>query len=96
MYIGIDINEKAAQLTSQKAWENELKNFETIVSDLLYAIDDNRWQCVDLLIFNPPFEPSPEEELKKQNYLLDETDRKDIDHKCGWWGQRTFCYQPNN
>ncbi|RWS05760.1 hemK methyltransferase family member 2-like isoform X1 [Dinothrombium tinctorium] len=64
-FLGTDVNEKAAQLSQHCALGNGIHIFEAVVTDLLSAFDARLMHCVDLLIFNPPYVVTPNDEIEK-------------------------------
>ena len=60
--IGTDINHHMGPATRECASLNET-DVQLILTDLCSAIEDRLRQAIDLLIFNPPYVPTPREEV---------------------------------
>ena len=64
--VGIDINDKALELARRNMEENNVKNYE------LYHADGNTFRLdeeVDVVIFNPPYFKTPNNDLGTNSYL---------------------------
>eukprot|EP01029_Cantina_marsupialis_P029932 TRINITY_DN78590_c0_g1_i1.p1 TRINITY_DN78590_c0_g1~~TRINITY_DN78590_c0_g1_i1.p1 ORF type:complete len:215 (+),score=51.82 TRINITY_DN78590_c0_g1_i1:197-841(+) len=58
-----DVNEFAARTTLGTAKQNRITNVEAILTDLTGAFGKKLHGKVDILIFNPPYVPTPPEEV---------------------------------
>ena len=58
-----DINPKALNFTKQTALENGVEVLETIQCDLGSALLPRFEERIDILIFNPPYVPTPDDEV---------------------------------
>ena len=63
LIIATDINPKALRLTKQTAIENGVTSLETIQCDLASPILSRLQNMVDIIIFNPPYVPTPDDEV---------------------------------
>jgi release factor glutamine methyltransferase len=61
--IATDINPKALALTQKTANANNVKNLETMQCDLASGLLPKYEKMVDFVIFNPPYVPTPDEEV---------------------------------
>eukprot|EP00743_Colponemidia_sp_Colp-15_P010877 GILK01012045.1.p1 GENE.GILK01012045.1~~GILK01012045.1.p1 ORF type:complete len:216 (-),score=24.85 GILK01012045.1:226-873(-) len=61
-YAAVDVNERAAVATSQTANQNKVA-VEMVLSDLFSAFLPRLQQSVDILLMNPPYVPTPSEEV---------------------------------
>ncbi|CEO96426.1 Methyltransferase small domain-containing protein [Plasmodiophora brassicae] len=61
-----DVNEKAAEATSKTFAKNAVRG-EVIVTDLASALERRLSHRVDVLVFNPPYVPSPASELRRRD-----------------------------
>ncbi|KAK8812325.1 hypothetical protein WA158_007559 [Blastocystis sp. Blastoise] len=62
----VDINQKACSITKQTFEHNNIKYGEVIQSDLFRCFGHRLMNSIDILLFNPPYVPSPQEELNKK------------------------------
>eukprot|EP00033_Pygsuia_biforma_P004424 GCRY01004848.1.p1 GENE.GCRY01004848.1~~GCRY01004848.1.p1 ORF type:complete len:219 (+),score=43.38 GCRY01004848.1:192-848(+) len=62
--VGVDINMLAAECTRKTA-DNEKVSIDAINSNLLSCFTK---ECVDVLVFNPPYVPSDSEEIEKDYF----------------------------
>ena len=58
-----DINPKALQFASRTAKENGVTNLQTIQCDLASGLLPKYEGQIDIVIFNPPYVPTPDEEV---------------------------------
>mmetsp|Transcript_23452 Transcript_23452/g.35130 ORF Transcript_23452/g.35130 Transcript_23452/m.35130 type:complete len:279 (-) Transcript_23452:78-914(-) len=77
-YIGLDINAKAARVASQTLRQNKVPSYDIIVCDLLGPVFNRLQGSVDLLIFNPPYVPTPSAEVDEG--------KKKADISAAWAG----------
>ena len=63
MVIATDVNPKALRLTKQTAIENNVHLLETIQCDLASSLLPRCQNMIDILIFNPPYVPTPDDEV---------------------------------
>lgn len=63
-YLAIDMNPYACQITLDTAKQNRINPYiECIQGDLLYPILHRCYHAIDILIFNPPYVPTPDNEV---------------------------------
>lgn len=60
----VDINEDAIAATQSTFIHNKVKHHECLCMDLVSAVKERLKGKVDVLIFNPPYVPTPPSELK--------------------------------
>jgi release factor glutamine methyltransferase len=63
-YFGVDINPKATQLARRTGVHNGVKTLETVQMNLVDAFFPRLENAIDILLFNPPYVPTPSEELQ--------------------------------
>ncbi|CAG2121554.1 unnamed protein product, partial [Medioppia subpectinata] len=64
LYLATDINEKALLTTRKCGSVNGVNDCVQLVStDLTEAINHRLHHCIDLLVFNPPYVPTPTQEV---------------------------------
>ncbi|GAB5357144.1 hypothetical protein AAMO2058_000348800 [Amorphochlora amoebiformis] len=63
-FIGVDINPKAAKCAYSTLRRNKINNFDIVSCDLLTPFLSRLVRCIDVLIFNPPYVPTPSVEVK--------------------------------
>ncbi|CAJ1896069.1 unnamed protein product [Cylindrotheca closterium] len=61
--IATDINPNALAFTKKTAMENNVTKLETIQCDLATPLLESCKQRIDIIIFNPPYVPTPDEEV---------------------------------
>lgn len=61
--IAIDINPKALLLTKATAEANGITNLETMETDLASGLLPKYHHTMDIVIFNPPYVPTPDDEV---------------------------------
>jgi len=64
LFFATDINQHATRATSQTAFDNDVF-VEVIQTDLFFAMKERMKNKIDILLFNPPYVPSSEEEFKE-------------------------------
>lgn len=60
-----DVNKRAADIAHSTCLHNGLEHFDVIQTDLLSGLEDRLAGKVDVLIFNPPYVPTPSSEVGK-------------------------------
>ncbi|KAJ7529004.1 hypothetical protein O6H91_15G029700 [Diphasiastrum complanatum] len=60
-FLATDINQTAAETTS-RTLNNHAVKADVVVTDLLSGLENRFRGCVDVLLFNPPYVPTPEDE----------------------------------
>ena len=60
-----DVNKRAADIAYSTCLHNGLENFDVIQTDLLSGLEDKLAGKIDVLIFNPPYVPTPSCEVGK-------------------------------
>ena len=73
--IAIDINPKALTLTRATAEANGVKNMETMECDLASALLPKFHQAMDIVIFNPPYVPTPDDEVAGKDVRVSLADK---------------------
>jgi len=63
--IAVDINPTACSCTQQTLQNHEVGNVDILTCDLLQPLLQRLEGKVDLLVFNPPYVPTPEEEVSR-------------------------------
>lgn len=63
VYYATDINPHAAHLARQTLLQNKIVG-DVVLTDLVSGLCDRLHQMVDVVIFNPPYVPTPPEEMK--------------------------------
>ncbi|KAJ7534158.1 hypothetical protein O6H91_13G082200 [Diphasiastrum complanatum] len=61
-FLATDINQTAAETTS-RTLNNHAVKADVVVADLLSGLENRCRGCVDVLLFNPPYVPTPEDEV---------------------------------
>lgn len=61
--IATDINPRALAFTKKTATENQVTKLETIQCDLATPFLESCKQQIDIIIFNPPYVPTPDDEV---------------------------------
>ena len=61
--LATDINPNALAFTQKTAESNGVQNLEVIECDLASTLLDQHEQAVDVVIFNPPYVPTPDDEV---------------------------------
>ncbi|CCI47938.1 unnamed protein product [Albugo candida] len=64
LFFATDINPEAALVASQTATLNKVPFVDIIRTDLLSSLDHRLEQSIDVLIFNPPYVPTPSYEMR--------------------------------
>nr|CCA20878.1 conserved hypothetical protein [Albugo laibachii Nc14] len=64
LFLATDVNPTATVVASQTAALNKIPFVDVIRTDLLKCIDHRLEQSIDVLIFNPPYVPTPSHEVK--------------------------------
>jgi len=62
-FLGVDINSEAALRAKRTLGRNGIPNADVIVSNLLGPVQARLQGAVDILIFNPPYVPTPSSEV---------------------------------
>lgn len=62
-YIGIDINEKASQCSQQSLHHHSIQSYDCICDNMLESLSPRLRGTVDVLLFNPPYVPTPSDEV---------------------------------
>ncbi|CAI5706151.1 unnamed protein product [Peronospora effusa] len=63
LFLATDINPLAANVAQQTAMNNETQMFDIVRTDLLQCFEPRIQGLVDVLLFNPPYVPTPSEEV---------------------------------
>lgn len=63
LYIAADINRRAAEASKRTATANQAEPFEAVCCDLAGCMLDRLKGKIDVLLFNPPYVPTPPEEV---------------------------------
>ncbi|RLN53341.1 hypothetical protein BBJ29_008985 [Phytophthora kernoviae] len=63
MFLATDINPLAAGVAQQTARTNGVETFDIVRTDLLSCYEPRIQGTVDVLLFNPPYVPTPSEEV---------------------------------
>lgn len=64
LHFASDINPKAAAIAHQTMTRNHVKYGDVVLTDLMAAFTPRLMGKVDVLMFNPPYVPSPADEMK--------------------------------
>lgn len=71
LQIAIDINKDACRVTQNTARQNKVQHLDVLQTDLLSGLSNGLWGELDVLIFNPPYVPTEDEEQQiSQQQLL--------------------------
>eukprot|EP00903_Cladosiphon_okamuranus_P015185 g14039.t1 len=63
LFMAAEINPRAAAACVRTAKANKVEPFEVVCCDLASCVGDRLRQQVDILVFNPPYVPTPPEEV---------------------------------
>ncbi|CAM9962415.1 unnamed protein product [Chrysoparadoxa australica] len=63
LYLAIDLNANAAQATMRTAEASKVVSLEAVCGDLFSPLQQRLCGAIDVLIFNPPYVPTPPEEV---------------------------------
>mmetsp|Transcript_9336 Transcript_9336/g.14958 ORF Transcript_9336/g.14958 Transcript_9336/m.14958 type:complete len:166 (+) Transcript_9336:3-500(+) len=64
-FLGVDINPEAAIRAKATLRANKICNSDVVVCDLLMPFKHRLKNKVDLMLFNPPYVPTPSSEIKE-------------------------------
>ncbi|KIZ03071.1 Methyltransferase small, partial [Monoraphidium neglectum] len=64
-FLAVDISAPALAATARTLAAHEVSGVDLVRSDLLGPLSTRLQGCIDLLLFNPPYVPTPDEEVER-------------------------------